>query len=457
MTGKTDRALPLDGYVRVSRVNGRGGETYHSPEIQREAIERLALAHGIRLDEVVVEEDVSGAKTADERELGRLVAKVEAGVSGGLVVWKVSRFSRNLLDGVETAERVREAGGRIVGSDLDTAAPMGRAILGFLLGWGEEERDLRAEGWVASQSKALSNGKRIGVAPAGYRKDADGRLRKNGHEEEIRRAFQVRADGGSWSEVARALRGVTTSRDADPDKRWSIQAARKLVTSPLYKGRLGTVAGEPVQDAALAIVAPSLWAAAQPGPGDGTAGRRQGSGRSLLSGVLRCGGCGRSLTLSTTRRGDKTYRYYCCVAGREFCQAPARCKADEVEPEVVEMALASYSGREAGADVDPELVAALEMARDAAKAEVAAFVHHVPAVTPGYADGLAERTEALDAAEEALAEEAGRSRFIVTMEEARRVYEEGTPDDRRALIRSAFQDGITVADLEMRRLLEGRA
>ena len=47
--------LPFDGYIRVSRVNGREGDSYQSPERQRETIERLAAAKGLRLGEVVTE------------------------------------------------------------------------------------------------------------------------------------------------------------------------------------------------------------------------------------------------------------------------------------------------------------------------------------------------------------------------------------------------------------------
>jgi integrase len=74
----------FDGYIRVSRVGGRDGDSYRSPHDQREAIERLAAAHGLAIGEVVVEEDVSGGKKAEQRGLDRLVRKVESGESEGL-------------------------------------------------------------------------------------------------------------------------------------------------------------------------------------------------------------------------------------------------------------------------------------------------------------------------------------------------------------------------------------
>src|SRR5262245_61995426 len=116
--------LPFDGYIRVSATAGRSGVSFISPDVQRETIKRLAAFHGVEVGEVVQELDVSGGKDIEARELGRLVRKVEAGESGGLLVWKVSRYSRSLLDGVTVAARIREAGGRIVGEDLDSTAPM---------------------------------------------------------------------------------------------------------------------------------------------------------------------------------------------------------------------------------------------------------------------------------------------------------------------------------------------
>ena len=67
----------MDGYVRVSRVAGRKGESYISPKVQRDKITGWAKFHDVELGEVVIEEDVSGAKPIDDRELGRLLGRVE--------------------------------------------------------------------------------------------------------------------------------------------------------------------------------------------------------------------------------------------------------------------------------------------------------------------------------------------------------------------------------------------
>lgn len=97
--------MRFDGYIRVSDTKGRSGERFLSPEIQRDTIRRLAAAKGVELNDPIVEElDVSGGKRVTDRELGRLVERVERGESAGVIVWKLSRFSRSLLDAVEATD-----------------------------------------------------------------------------------------------------------------------------------------------------------------------------------------------------------------------------------------------------------------------------------------------------------------------------------------------------------------
>jgi DNA invertase Pin-like site-specific DNA recombinase len=90
--------MSFDGYIRVSSTKGRSGERFLSPEIQRDTIKRLAQAKGVQLNEPIAEElDVSGGKRIEDRLLSDLVERVEQGESDGVIVWKLSRFSRSLF------------------------------------------------------------------------------------------------------------------------------------------------------------------------------------------------------------------------------------------------------------------------------------------------------------------------------------------------------------------------
>jgi hypothetical protein len=46
---KAKTQKPLDAFVRVSRVGGRGGDSFISPDVPREKIEAYAKARGAQM------------------------------------------------------------------------------------------------------------------------------------------------------------------------------------------------------------------------------------------------------------------------------------------------------------------------------------------------------------------------------------------------------------------------
>jgi DNA invertase Pin-like site-specific DNA recombinase len=76
------KGLPLDGYVRVSRVGGRKGEGFISPEVQEQAIRDWTKRSN---REVVLhphELNVSGG-TMDRPVFKELMERVRSGQPGG--------------------------------------------------------------------------------------------------------------------------------------------------------------------------------------------------------------------------------------------------------------------------------------------------------------------------------------------------------------------------------------
>jgi len=83
----------MDGYIRVSRRLGREGPGDISPDVQREAIKRWAAYKDVEVDEWHVDEDWSGG-THERPGLERAIERATAGETGGIVLWKIDRFSR---------------------------------------------------------------------------------------------------------------------------------------------------------------------------------------------------------------------------------------------------------------------------------------------------------------------------------------------------------------------------
>jgi DNA invertase Pin-like site-specific DNA recombinase len=384
---------PFGAYVRVSRVNDREGDSFLSPKIQRETIDRLATAHGVEVAEnaYVEELDVSGKKPIEERELGRLVRRVEDGDLGGILVWKVSRFSRDLLDCVTVADRIRDAGGVLIGGDLDMSAPMSRPILAFLAAWAEEEREERKRGWKAATDDAIERGLHLGAVPLGYERPVLGwrgekavygpLVVREEEREAVVYAFRARARGDSWRTIADALRerygieGMTGNR------------VRSLISSRTYRGEVSQ--GQKVKtDAHPAIVDENLWQAAQI---DG--GRPKWDGTLAAAGILTklcyCGGCGGLMKTHTGRGGLAAY-----TCKRRDCPARATINLTTLDAHVEPGILERIGQRSDIADVRRrEREAKAEVER--AEAELRAFVQHASAADLGelYATEIARRRE----------------------------------------------------------------
>jgi hypothetical protein len=160
---------PFDGYIRVSQVKGRSGASYRSPGDQRVIIEGLARMNGVTLDEVIVEEDVSGGKETDMREIGRLVQKVTDGKSGGIIVYNVKRYSRDYTDGMQTFFKLFEAKGRLIAEDFSQVGQGARTMLSMRLEDAERERTEKTETWSRAVQGSIDRGIHPGsVPPLGY-------------------------------------------------------------------------------------------------------------------------------------------------------------------------------------------------------------------------------------------------------------------------------------------------
>jgi site-specific DNA recombinase len=386
--------LPFHGYVRVSSTAGRGGESFISPDVQRDTIERLATAQGLEVADVIEELDVSGGKAAEERRLEELIRKVEAGESGGLLVWKVSRFSRSLLDGVQVADRIAKAGGRIIGSDLDTAQPMGRAILGFLLGWAEEELDARRAGWREAQTRAAARGVHPTRTPVGYRRTEDGRLEPEPKAAAaVTKSFNMRARGASLQECAEVLEAAT-------GKGWSRSTLKRMFTSQTYLGRIAIGDTIYIEGAHPALVDERTWTLAQR---EGKRPKHDGSlaSQGVLAGLIRCAGCGHVLTVTASgAQGARVASYTCRrVRASGVCPAPASAVVSKVDA----LVLPGLEDRDTGRrdfGVYMEAVEESAAAFEAAVAELDAFLEAGLVTELGadvYRREVARRREAVEA------------------------------------------------------------
>jgi DNA invertase Pin-like site-specific DNA recombinase len=324
----------LIGYVRVSQVKGRGGDRFQSPAQQADAIRGAAAARGAEVVEIVEDLDQSGG-TLDRPGLQRALAIIRAGEADGLCVAKLDRFARSGAGIGLIADLERDGKVFISAADsFDTSTSVGRFALGMMLLVATLERDRHVEMWDDSAARHIARGVHV-RATYGYRRSS-GRgtpLEPDTPAAEIvREVFRRRVLGEGAAAIERDLneRGVPSPSG----RAWTRQQLRAMLRNPVYLGQARR--GRHVQENAHpALVDRETWQQAQRAPG--VAHRGEGG---LLSGLLRCAGCGYVMGRSSMNGG---VRYNCSrrtAAGE--CPEPTSVFAHNVEPHVTTLFLDRY-------------------------------------------------------------------------------------------------------------------
>jgi DNA invertase Pin-like site-specific DNA recombinase len=400
----------LDGYVRVSRVGDRDGESFISPAVQRERIGHWAAAHGHTIGAWHEELDESGGR--DDRPLFlEALARCEAGATGGIIVAKLDRFARSVAGAAVAIKRLEACGAELVSvqESLDTSTPFGRFARTVMLAMAELELDRIAESWLAARRHAVGRGVHVGPLPAGYARPARGAPLEPHpqHAAAVRRAFQMRAGGEGPAVIARYLTraGVPSYRRASV---WQAESVSKLLANRVYLGeaRSGAFVN---RDAHPAIVDRATFEAAQAARTVSSWARRD-EPAGLLAGLARCAGCRYVLRVTPPKTEGGETRYRCSRRhAHGECSAPASVWGSVLEPFVEELVARAlelerweYVAEPAGDGEVDDATRALE----AAEAELRAY-RDTPGIAvalgDAFVEGLLVRRRAVDDAARALA------------------------------------------------------
>ena len=291
----------------------------------------------------------------DRPALKRLMADIEAGKVDCIVVYKVDRLSRSLIDFarmMEIFER-KKISFVSVTQQFNTTQSMGRLTLNILLSFAQFEREIISERTRDKIAAARRKGKWSGGRSViGYDVDpVTKKLAVNRKEAElVREIFGLYREKRSLLDIARELNGrglrtkaVRTSKGAGYGGReWDKPAVLKVLTNILYRGRVRykaeTFAGE--HDA---IVDDALWVKVNEmlrhnGRDGGMVARNKFG--ALLKGLIHCGPCGLTMGHTmTTKAGSRAYRYYVCYKAQKQGWDSCPCRslpAEQIEKFVVE-------------------------------------------------------------------------------------------------------------------------
>src|SRR3954453_21113766 len=251
MAEVSERLLRCAIYTRKSTEEGLE-QSFHTLQAQREAAEAYILSHreeGWRTVPAVYDDGGWSGANLERPGLTRLLADIEARRVDCVVVYKVDRLSRSLLDFTRLLSLFEKRGVSFVSvtQDFNTSSSMGRLTLHILLSFAQFEREIIGERTRDKLSAARRKGKWTGGVPVlGYDVAPEGgRLVVNAVEaERVRDLFALCACSSSLTEVLREARArgwtakqwTIRSRKTHGGQLLSMSTLRLLVSNVLYRG-----------------------------------------------------------------------------------------------------------------------------------------------------------------------------------------------------------------------------
>ncbi len=319
-TGKVRCAI----YTRKSSEEGLE-QDFNSLHAQREACAAYVLSQaseGWTLLPADYDDGGLSGGTLERPALQRLLADIVAGKIDIVVVYKVDRLTRSLLDFAKLVEAFDAAGTSFVSvtQSFNTTTSMGRLTLNMLLSFAQFEREVTAERIRDKISASKARGMWMGGnPPLGYRPDRRSLEIVPEHADLVRDLFQRYLAIGN-------VRLLTQQLDAEGIRvplRSSL-TGRKMGGGLFTRGQIYKILSNPISLGEIhhkgrvydgkheAIIDRELWDQVQARLADNTQGQQRGAtakSPSLLAGRV-FDETGESLVASHACKGKQRYRYY---------------------------------------------------------------------------------------------------------------------------------------------------
>ncbi len=328
---------------------------FNSLDAQREAcelyIQSQAQEGWTALSDRYDDGAYSGA-TMERPALERLIGDIDAGRIDCVVVYKLDRLSRSLSDFTRLMEFFKLHNVTMVSitQAFNTNTSSGVLFMNLLMTFASYEREVIAERIrdkvAASKKRGMWMG---GVPPLGYDVDFEKKkLLVNPDEAElVRTIFQRFLALKSGVKLIRELNDnghrtkswVTKKGKRREGRSFNLGHIYRILNNPLYIGLVKhkdqTYPGEHE-----AIIDQALWDKVK--ERTKRHGLRGENGRAktpaMLKGIIRCAHCGSAMSVTYSRKGNRTYRYYLCVTaaknGYDACPVKS-VSAGDVEAAVI--------------------------------------------------------------------------------------------------------------------------
>lgn len=330
-------------YTRKSSEEGLDME-FNSLDAQREACAAYVMSQKpegwVLVPDHYDDGGISGG-TLERPALKRLIADIELGKIDVVVVYKIDRLSRSLMDFAKLVEVFERRGVTFVSvtQSFNTTTSMGRLTLNILLSFAQFEREVIGERIrdkvAASRKKGMWMG---GNVPLGYRVENRKLVINEDGAAAVRLIFDRFVKLGSIKLLMQDLdvAKIRTRRGYPLDK----GALYKLLNNRVYIGD-AVHKGVAYPGEHKAIIGIDLWKRAHAIMGESPrvrAGATRLAGPALLRGLIFSPN-GDAMSPSHTKKRGRLYRYYVTQSvlkrGPETCPV-RRIPAAEIETAVIQ-------------------------------------------------------------------------------------------------------------------------
>jgi site-specific DNA recombinase len=341
-------------YTRKSTEEGLNQE-FNSLDAQRESAEAYILSQKHDGWTLVPTQYSDGGYTGANIErpgVRQLLADIGAGKIDCVVVYKVDRLSRSLIDFARMMELFEKRGVCFVSvtQQFNTKASLGRLTLNILLSFAQFEREIISERTRDKQVAARKKGKWTGGhILLGYDLDSRaGKLAVNADEaERIREMFRLYLEGTPVMEIVQRFDKLGWR-----NKQWTTHEGKlyggsplrrchiyKLLGNVLYTGqvRVGdeifpgeheAIIDQPTFELAQVKLKDNTWKSGNP---------HRIKMDALLRGMIYCSCCGSGMYSTYSANKERRYRYYVCYRSQQKIEG--YCTSRSVSAPLVEDAV----------------------------------------------------------------------------------------------------------------------
>ena len=259
MANKRPQGIELISNAQIKHVDTSAPETGTRPSIVRAAIYARSSSFNLKTNYSINEQIACCRKYVDQRgwathylffdeaesggtierpKFQSMLERAKSGCFDVIVVWKLDRFCRSLVDLVNVERALRDCGVSLcsVTEFLDTTSTIGRFNFRTIGSVAELERELIGErARMGLHALAKLHKWPNPHPPSGYKRLNDGRLGVKEKEAKlVRRIFAMYLQEKSMSQVAFMLNkeGILTKNG----KKWTAVAVRDVLTDEIYIG-----------------------------------------------------------------------------------------------------------------------------------------------------------------------------------------------------------------------------